>query len=99
MTPTHTLSDLTQELRLGDLKGDPWGTSLAALFDVAAELWWRGVSIPGHWDYSPGAGSDPREPDSYFAVLAADTSDVVLIKFGNLLERYTALCRRYGKDY
>lgn len=78
---------------------DPWGAAIVAFFGVAAELCHRGESTPAHWQYSPGMGDDPREPEDYLFedFEQADTED--LIQFGNVLERYTRNLDRTGKSY
>lgn len=94
-------SDLKNELRANDLKGDPWGCSMIAWFDVAAELAYRGADVPAHWDYrpSPICPDDPREPESLFAEIAAEAGTEDLIRFGYLLERYTRRLERAGMSY
>lgn len=90
-------SDLKQEYRLQSDSYDKWGSAMNALFDVSAELWWRGEFIP--WDYSPGATDDPREPNSYMAEVSADTDTDALLAFGRVLDRYTDQLRRADLDY
>ena len=93
-----TITEYKHELRLLDLKYDPWGTTMAAWFDVAAELWTRGET-PLEWDYSPGVASDPREPENHFFNMFKAENTGTLILLGNLLERYTRQLTRAGKDY
>ena len=78
---------------------DKWGSAMGAFFGAAAELSHRGESTPHHWQYSPGLSDDPREPDDYlYADFAAtDTDD--LVKFGNIMERYTRNLDRIGESY
>jgi hypothetical protein len=94
-----TLKQLKYELRMGDINYDPWGTAMAALFDVAAELWWRGEDVPAHWEYSPGMVDDPRDRDSCFYELATETDTETLTQFGNLLERFVRNHDRVGNSY
>lgn len=77
---------------------DPWGSSIGLLFQIAAELWWRG-ECPGHWDYSPSMASDPREPDDwYFDLIERETTDD-LVAFGDVLERHVRLMVYLGHSY
>lgn len=89
---------LIKELKV-DLHSDEWGHAMSAWFDVAAEAFHRCLDIPSHWEYRPSPCNDPRDLDSWFARVAVDASDDELIKFGNLMERYTRILQRAGKDY
>ena len=79
--------------------GDRWGSAMSTFFDVAGELWWRGADIPAVWEYSPGAASDPREPDNYLFDYLENTDTDILIQFGNVLERYIRNLDRIGESY
>lgn len=84
-----------EEFKLSsDWKHDPWGECLNHWFDVAEVLYTRGVTIPQHWEYHPGAGEDIVNNEQYLTM-----NDDELIAWGNVLERYTRLLRAAGKDY
>lgn len=79
--------------------GDHWGIALDAWFECAGAMWWRGMSIPSEWNYSPGMASDPREPDSYFHALMNEASDEILLEIGNFLTRYCQYLKFKKCDY
>jgi hypothetical protein len=96
-----TYQQFKLEYRLND-DGDKWGTAMQALFDIAAELWERtdGAYPPEHWQYRPSPiAGDQRELESamYEVCLMADTE--TLVRFGNVLNRYTDCLRNAGMDY
>lgn len=82
-------------------KGDPWGSTMCALFDVAGELHFRSAPIPTEWEYRPGGTSDgdPREEESayYEDFKMADTE--ALVKLGRVLDRHSGRIRAAGRDY
>lgn len=92
------MMDIKKEFKHSRDASDPWGESINLLFQVAAELWWRG-ECPSHWDYSPGAASDPREPEDYFYELIEKETTGELVAFGNLLERHVQLMVHMGRSY
>ncbi len=91
-------ADLKAELKI-DLSLDPWGHAMGAWFDAASELWWRGVWIPPHWQYNPGAATDPRDPDSSFFEAVENVDSEELLLFGELLCRYTRYLDHKGCSY
>ena len=94
-----TKTELLKEFKLTtDWRRDPYGSALSTLFDVAAELWWRG-ECPPEWEYSPGAAVDPREHDSEWAEISRHNASEPLIEFGSILNRYTSMLRLAGRDY
>jgi hypothetical protein len=91
--------ELKAEYKLQADSGDNWGSAMAAFFGVAGELWWRGETLPLHWEYSPGCASDPREHDDYLFTVFNECDTAVLYRFGNILERYTRNLDRVGESY
>jgi len=79
--------------------GDSWGDCMGALFDVAAEMWWRGVEIPAEWRYRPGMAGDPREPESAWYDACGAMQDDELAAFGAVLERYSRMLKHAGREY
>lgn len=86
--------------------GDPWGSCMGAWHCIAAELYTRDDAIiPDSWEYRSGS-TDPRKPDQDnhllsdpFAETCALASNDALIRFGNVLQRYSHMLRAKGKDY
>lgn len=76
-------------------KYDPWGTAIAAAFDVAAEAYRRG--LPDRLDYRPGAGGPDisEENAAYLAGLPDDDIDRLAVFIAGLLRRLEAAGRSY----
>jgi hypothetical protein len=93
---------LKQDLYIGFDRGDAWGSAMNIFFGVANELHFRDPEIvPAHWQYVPPGRrcEDPRDTDDYYYddLAAAKTDD--LIRFGNLMERYTRILDKAGESY
>jgi hypothetical protein len=93
-----TLKVFLQEFRLVGAP-DWWASSMDAWFEACSHIWWRGIHVPSKYQYSPGMGSDPREPDSYFHDLCNEASDEALMEIAEFLFRYCQLLKHHGKDY
>lgn len=93
------LQDIKSEYKIQADSGDRWGSAMSAYFDLVAELYYRGEDIPDSWQYSPGCAVDPREPDAYMYGIFQDADSNTLVKFGNILERYTRNLDRLGESY
>jgi hypothetical protein len=79
---------------------DDWAESMSAFFAVATEAFLRGLDVPTHWQFRPAPGLKKHDKDDWFAVeITAHATDEALIRFGNLMERYTRLLDRHGKSY
>jgi len=85
-------------LKQDDIRYDPWGTAMSAFFDVCEELYRQGEYIPFEWQFSAGAAG-VGDPDTYFAKEIEGSNPDELIKFGNLMHRYTEMLRRAGRSY
>lgn len=79
-------------------KCDPWGTAINAMFDVAGEMYNRGLSIPHSWNYSPGLGA-PKIEAEYLREMIEALDDETLVKLGNFLHRLTNWLEHAGKSY
>ena len=92
-----TYQDLKNEIKLDDIAHDPWGTGISWLFSVCDVLTFeRSCHIPNHWQFNPGISADT---ECYTFSVLNDASDETLIRFGNLLERFTRAARYAGKSY
>ena len=97
-----TYDDLKSEIRIDDIKHDPWGTAISWHFVLCDQLAYRDEIAPLHkWQYRPGGGNwtDPRQDDDYQHELFDQCSTSDLVKFGELLSRYTRLCDHLGQSY
>jgi len=79
--------------------GDSWGDTMAAFFATAAEMYWRGLDIPSAWQYSPGAGSDPRDAEDIWFESMESADDDALEQFGAVMARYSDGLRRADMAY
>ena len=57
------MNALIKELKL-HYTGDAWGWVMCCRFAIAGEMFSRGLDIPSHWEYWPGACGDGRDPDA-----------------------------------
>lgn len=90
------MEELKQEFRLGDV-GDPWGNCMAWLFAIADVLHFEHDGAPMAWQFRPSPfGPDYGAPEYETAVKCSKED---LTAFGNLLNRYSDLLRRQGRDY
>lgn len=81
-----------------DRHGDPYGSAMSVLFDIAAELNIRD-EVPASWLYRPSPMGDDREPDSYWYDLTCNAGTQELIDFGNILSRYIDKLKVAEMDY
>lgn len=79
-------------------KCDPWGTAMQAHFDVAGEMWNRGLDIPSKWEYSPGMGTPAIDDDSARGIILGLT-DEELEALGSFLNRLTDALKKAGHSY
>lgn len=96
-----TIEELRSELRADWDSGDPWGSTMAWAFALAGELHYRGEGAAdlAAARYSPGAGGDGREPDSYHAEIAAEASTPALLHWFRRLMRWRGVLEAAGRDY
>jgi len=94
-----TLKQFKQDLRLLDIKHDPWGTCMEAFFECAARLYERSALIPAEWNYKPGATNTPTDPECYWHDLFIKCSNSQLLTIGNYLHRLTSILDKAGKSY
>ena len=92
--------DTKEEFEMFRDSGDSWAETMSLWFGVAAELWYRGLSTPPHWEYSAGHhGRDGRDKDDYYFELLANESNQDLVDLGDLLCRHSRFLRFKGCDY
>lgn len=96
--PGLTLSEFKHELRMEDVKGDPWGVSLCAFFDLCAVAYER-MDVPEEWGYSVGWGGNNLDDESWFQKLFSECTDEQLLTIGNYLFRLTSFLETAGKSY
>ena len=98
---TLYIKDIKSEFRTFSDKSDPWGACMGILFDICAELHHRApnIGILKALGYSPGAGGDGREPDSYWYELLLDVHTGDLVALAMFFDRYRAKLVIAGEDY
>lgn len=96
--------NLAGEFRMAFDGSDPWGSAMGWFFGVADVLWHAGEdSIPPEWEYghSPVCDGPEDYPDAEISEMfdsgEIDLAD--LVRFGNMLSRYTDILRAAGHDY
>jgi len=93
------LQQFKNELRLTDIKYDPWGCSMEAFFECAGRMNKRGLHIPPEWNYKPGIGQDGTDKDSYWYSMFARCGNKQLLAIGNYLYHLTSILEKAGKSY
>lgn len=94
-----TLKQFKAELRLLDIKYDPWGTSMEAFFECAGRMNRRKLPIPAEWQYKPGLGTDGTDKESYWHSLFGRCGNKQLATIGNYLHRLTSALQKAGRSY
>lgn len=92
------VEDLKSEFKLHADSGDAWGSVMASLFDIAAELTRRGDDVPEAWQYQAGAAG-PHPRDEYVFDLSDYTSDCLRTFGDDYLHRAVGILKRLGRDY
>ena len=95
----ENVQSIKSDMRMDDIKYDPWGVAMSVFFDVAGELYDRMGRCPHEWEYRPGAMGPYVEEDSIYFDSIRAASDDELEYLGNLLHRYTQMLKYFGKDY
>ena len=96
-TTLLTLEGLKAEFKCYADRGDPWGSTINGLFDVAESLFWHHhIDPPAHWEFSPGLGRG--EPEG-FAEGCDDADPEALLEFGEALHGLSETLRERGLDY
>lgn len=81
-----------------DFDGDRWGWAMSVAFDIAAELYNRGDSVP--FDiYRPGACASMQEVSEYRAEGMAEVPSDTLYTVGLVIDRYLDKLKLAGVDY
>lgn len=93
MSKTLTYKDLVAEFRC--FKSDmSFDDAMLAWFDAAHEAHFRNLYIPPHWEFNPGHVKRHDPDDAFANEVIVDAKANALIKFGNLMERYSRLLKR-----
>ena len=80
--------------------GDSWGDCMGFWFAVSEELFWhRNVDPPANWRYRPGAATRGPDYDNPALMFLEDASVDGLIRFGDVLDRYSRMLRAAGRNY
>lgn len=95
---TSSIKEFKELLRMDDLSGDPWGTSVGAWFICASHLYEIG-DCPAEWQYRPGSMGNHIDTDSAYYEMFSEMSAEQLEEIGQLLWRYSELLERHGRDY
>lgn len=113
--PRHAINPVIDYVRDWWDGGDPWGTAINALFDLAEVMYSAGMAIPEELEYRHGpfepstveemATEDPDGQTSYgvfvfaSAYLSGEFTENDMRLAALTLNRYLALCRDAGLDY
>lgn len=92
--------DLKGEFRLTS-SGDVWGDTMQWWFSIADELYWNreeGV-VPASWEFKPAPMGPQNDPEDYITVVVKSATTEDLVKFGEVLSRYSHFLKLVGKDY
>jgi hypothetical protein len=92
------LQQFIQLLRENDVKGDAWGVTMAAFFDVASHTYEAGET-PAEWQFNVGWGGNHIDTESYYYEFLTERTYNELIEIGNYLHRITAALERKGLSY
>jgi hypothetical protein len=111
----HAINPVIDYVRDWWDSGDPWGTAIDALFDLAEVMYSAGMAIPEELEYQHGAyepesleemaTEDPDGQTSYgvfvFAseYLAGNITERDMRLAALTLNRYCDMCRAAGLDY
>lgn len=92
---------ILDEIRLDDIKHDPWGTALSWWFDIADVLHAEGAVIPSGWGFSPGLGATRELEFSNVADMwVAGYVDADDLRYaGNVLARFVRIAEVEGRSY
>lgn len=94
-----SMNNLNQEFRVTGCH-DSWGNVMAWWFSIADHLTFNSdLYVPDSWEYRPSPLGPSNDPDDYVTNVLNETDDNLLLKFGNILERYARNLERHGKNY
>lgn len=93
-----SLDQFKSELRMNDVKGDPWGVCVSAWFQCAAVLYERDY-VPSEWGYSVGCAGNVIDEDDYFTEMFQECTLPQLHAIGAYLNRSVSLLEKAGKAY
>ena len=92
------VNSMKAHIRDDDFDHDPWGTSMAFYFSLCDFMWEQSTAVPNVCNYRHGAGTDTDDP-RYQEIVAINPSPDACTYMSLLLNRYTDILRRQGKDY
>jgi len=93
-----SLDQFKQELRMNDVKGDPWGVCMSAWFQCAAVLYERDY-VPSEWGYSVGAAGNCVDEEDYFTEMFQECTIEQLHAIGEYLNRIVNILEKKGLNY
>jgi len=103
-TERPNANPILAEMRMDDVKGDPWGTAMAWAFACAEYLHHVALTeVPASLEYRParvarGEGYDEESyPEQAIVEMALDTYTVTTA--ARVLSRYLDWCKAAGRDY
>ena len=92
-------AELTNELRMNDFAGDPWGTAMSAMFDVCEHMTVRGLDVPTEFGYRPSILGVRINEESEFYELISTATDSDLLRMGLFLNKLLDIVKSKGLDY
>jgi hypothetical protein len=111
----HAINPVIDYVRDWWDSGDPWGTAINALFDLAEVMYAAGIPIPAELEYQHGAyesetveemateSDDGQTPYGVFVFaseyLAGNITERDMRLAALTLNRYVDACRAAGLDY
>lgn len=96
---------IIEEYRIARDSYDPWGSALSWHFAIADYLTDMGQATPSAWEYQQSLFGSDHEAYEYkvieeiFSTTAISYQVESLVNAGNVLGRYSNLCREAGLDY
>lgn len=95
---TNTINALKNELRMQDIKSDPWAIAMGAFFQVAAHTYELG-DCPAEWGFKVGIAGNHIDPEDSMTDFLAPRDYDTLIEYGDYLHRLTRVLDKAGMSY
>ena len=95
-----TFEQVKSEWRIA-ATGDDWGDAMSAWFVIADEIYFNRsrLDVPDEWRFRPSPLGESNDPDDFVVGVVRLADDDVLMRFGQLMNRYCRLLKHLGKDY
>jgi hypothetical protein len=95
----HDLMEVAAE-SYGDLPGDPWGSTMGILFDLAEALWRYGCydEMAGR-DFKPGLSIEDEDPNQFDDLLADGCDPAAALDFFDYIDAGREVLVAHGQDY